>query len=162
MIAEADLDGDGGIDLDEFGKMLEQYFANPPKLKGKWPKPKSSKNDLTLKAKVRALEPRSFRTVEDDSDSRSSCAMSSFSQTSQLRSKGPDSDTGSEDSEEEVQELNSLKTNRLPGAPSITKRAPSHFKAAGEVAQERKPSLQIAKTPMKLGLPANVAQIISL
>mmetsp|Transcript_136432 Transcript_136432/g.323114 ORF Transcript_136432/g.323114 Transcript_136432/m.323114 type:complete len:576 (+) Transcript_136432:61-1788(+) len=75
MIAAADLDGDGSIDLAEFRAMIQQYFKQPPSRR--WQPVRGKQNDALLKAKTNAMVPRIFRTVDDDTDTHSSCAQSS-------------------------------------------------------------------------------------
>lgn len=123
MIAASDLQGNG-IDLSQFRTMLQQYFTSESQID--WPKP-VSKSEASRKAKLQALEPHSFRTVDDDDDAHSSCAASSLGSMSQTLSRFESSD--SEDSEEEVQgekgqiEKGGLQSGfsdrQLPGAPKV-------------------------------------------
>eukprot|EP00435_Cladocopium_sp_Y103_P015540 s2928_g3.t2 len=125
-IAASDLQGNGAIDLSQFRTMLQQYFTSESQID--WPKhPKpASKSDTSRKAKLQALEPHCFRTVDDDDDSHSSCAASSVSSISQTLSRFESaSDPEDSEEEEEVQQAekgglqSGFSDRKLPGAPKV-------------------------------------------
>lgn len=156
MVAEADMDGDGGINLEEFTAMLRQYFIKPVEATSTWPKPQPSKNESMVKAKIRALATRTFRTVEYDAESRYSCAMSSYSGVSHL-SQLNDSDSDDDSAQTDEPPPSRPAQSRLPGAPMITAKVDK-----AELVRDSEALERAKRASIQLGLQPQVAQIVSL
>jgi len=143
-LAEADLDQDGVLNSDEFAALIKTRAAVAAQ-----PQPRDA-SSAAIAAKVRALEERYIRTIDDDDDGGSSCANSSIAAWS-LSEAGSHSQFGEdededdfdydseEDSEDEAPKLDILGN---PIRSQKPKAKPMASPLPATIAQDPKPPIQ--------------------